>query len=100
MSFEYTPEQMRDIEMAKAREVSHAMGRNVGFDLGFASGYRKGSHRWAMVALLLVVLWCTADVLQPATCPITAAMPLAWTAMLLARLWVVQRGWRSWRPGS
>jgi hypothetical protein len=58
-------------------------------------------------SLLLIVLWCTADVLQPATWPITAAMPLAWTAMplawtamLLARLWVVQRGWRSWRPGS
>ncbi|QVL52674.1 MAG: TRIC cation channel family protein [Cyanobium sp. M30B3] len=51
-------------------------------------------------SLLLVVLWCAADGLQPATWPITAAMPLAWTAMLLARLWVVQRGWRSWRPGS
>jgi len=27
-------------------------------------------------------------------------MPLAWTAMLLARLWVVRRGWRSWRLGA
>ena len=51
-------------------------------------------------SLLLIVLWCAADALQPATWPITAAMPLAWAAMLVARLWVVQRGWRSWRLGA
>lgn len=51
-------------------------------------------------SLLLIVLWCGADALQPATWPITAAMPVAWLAMLLARLWVVQRRWRSWRLGA
>ncbi len=51
-------------------------------------------------SLLLVVLWCAADAAQPATWPITAAMPVAWMAMLAARLAVVQRGWRSWRPGG
>jgi NitT/TauT family transport system substrate-binding protein len=51
-------------------------------------------------SLLLILLWCAADGLQPATWPITVAMPLAWTAMLLARLWVVQRDWRSWRLGG
>ena len=51
-------------------------------------------------SLLLIVLWCCADALQPATWPITAAMPVAWLAMLLARLWVVRRGWRSWRLGA
>lgn len=51
-------------------------------------------------SLLLIVLWCAADALQPATWPITAAMPLAWAAMLVARLWVVHRGWRSWRLGA
>lgn len=51
-------------------------------------------------SLLLIVLWCGADALQPAIWPITVAMPVAWLVMLLARLWVVRCGRRSWRLGS
>ena len=51
-------------------------------------------------SLLLLVLWAVLDRVLPGAVAVMAAMPVAWLAMLLARLLVVQRRWRSWRLGD
>ena len=51
-------------------------------------------------SLLLLVLWALLDRVLPGAVAVMVAMPVAWLAMLLARLLVVQRRWRSWRLGD
>ena len=51
-------------------------------------------------SLLLIALWVSLDGVLPGRMAVMAAMPVAWLAMLLARLLVVQRRWRSWRLGD